>query len=510
MTTALPVSPGDQNFLASYLVGTYLFGSVIPPDQALGSPFSGTYEIYGDIGSLVFPAVIGPTGPPGPAAFALHLMTDTSVDDPADLPQTLTNTVADIGKFWLLDDVDSKGAIIGASAYVWYGTSWRRVMLGTPGPPGPCPIITPFVNLVPPDQNSTIVTGGTPLEPSWTLNLAVPPGPAGPPPALALCPDVDFATNPPEPGDVLAYAGRTVTMHLAPPTNLQVTGSSSGGTLIGQQYYMVTAFSANGETTASNEASITVGPGSQVYLAWDAVPAAVQYNIYRGGVSGQEDVALHTVMAPQTTYVDTGTPGTGQTPPVVNGATIAYPIWAPMSISQLIPSPYSMPEAAFTSFSGISQRAAIGSFAIPPQPFPWTPIVWGHIGAFGLELSFNPLQIGCEVRLGDPTAGTSIARGFGNTLGEVNIMPHWSSPSDPGSAITPTNGIAVVPANHSSPAEGTIYVNLYNDGEIGLYIFSPTDAQCFVMVVPVSEPTTFVTPGLAGPAVTRRRRAIGR
>jgi hypothetical protein len=394
-TTTLP-APGDQSFLASYLVGTYLFGSVIPPDTQ--SPFAGTYEIYGDIGSMVFPAVVGDTGPPGPAAFALHLMADLSVDDPSDLPQTLQNNTADIGKFWLMDDVDSKGDIIGASAYVWYGTSWRRVMLGTPGPPGPCPIITPTVDVIGPGQNSTVDTGGTPLYPTWHMNLSVPEGPDGPAAALAVAPDIDFQTNPPAPGDVLGFTGRYTT----------------------------------------------------------------------------------------------GTP--------------KYAIWVPVSISQLIPSPYSMPEASFTAFSGLSQRAAIGSFPIPPQPFPWTPIVWGHIGAFGLELSANPLQIGVEVRLGDPTAGTLVGRGFGNTLGEVNCMPHYSDPNNTGTAITPTNGLAVVPANHSNPAEGTIYFNLYNDGAIGLYQFSPTDAQAFVLVVPVSEPSAMMTPAIAGPAVTARRR----
>jgi hypothetical protein len=398
MTVTVEPVAGDQSYLASYLVGTYLFGSVIPPDMASGAPFSGTYEIYGDIGSMVFPAVVGPTGPPGPSAFALNLVADMSIDDPSDLPETLTNTPADIGKFWLLDDVDSQGDIIGASAYVWYGTSWRRVMLGTPGPPGPCPIITPTVTLIPPDQDSTIDTGGTPLEPTWQLNLAVPAGPAGPAAALAVCPDVDLLTNPPVAGDILGFTGR------------YTTGDPS------------------------------------------------------------------------------------------------YPIWVPVSISQFINGPYSMPEAAFTSFSGISSRAAIGSFAIPPQPFAWTPVVWGHLGAFGLELSADPLQIGAEVRLGDPTAGTLVGRGFGNTLGEVNVMPHYSDPNNTGVAITPENGLAVVPANHSNPAEGTLYFNLYNDGDVGLYQFSPTDAQGFVMVVPVAESASTGSAAVATARRPQRRR----
>jgi hypothetical protein len=43
-----------------------------------------------------------------------------------------------------------------------------------------------------------------------------------------------------------------------------------------------------------------------------------------------------------------------------------------------------------------------------------------------------------------------------------------------------------VPANHSNPAQGTIYVNLYNDGATGIYQFSPTDAQMFCLILPVT------------------------
>ena len=372
----MTVAVGDTVFLEQYLINTRVYGVVTPA----GTPpeFWATYEIQGDQGTLTMAAVLGPTGPAGVDAFAMHLQTDP-YDSPDELPNTLTNTAADIGKYWAFDDLDASGNVIGSSLWVWYGTSYRRLMLGSPGPPGPVPIITPTVSLVPPGTASSITVGGPPLYPDWHLDLEEIPGPTGPAAAMALCPDVDLHTTVPTPGDLLGYTGRTTT----------ISGTS-------------------------------------------------------------------------------------------------YPLWVPVSVSQLVPGPYSMPENAFTSFSGLSQRAAIGSFAIPPQPFPWTPVVWGHIGAFGLELSANPLQIGCEVLLGDPTSGQQVGRGFGNSLGEVNIMPHYSTPTTPGGAITPTNGMAVVPANHSSPAQGTIYISLYNDGNIGVYQFSPTDAQVMVLVMPVN------------------------
>jgi hypothetical protein len=100
-------------------------------------------------------------------------------------------------------------------------------------------------------------------------------------------------------------------------------------------------------------------------------------------------------------------------------------------------------------------------------------------------LSATPLTIGCEVVLGDPQTGQLVSRGFGNLAGEVNLMPHYSSPATPTQAVSPYNHHAVVPANHTDPAQGTIYINLNNDGTIGLYRFNPTDAQLFVLVMPV-------------------------
>lgn len=488
MTTVEPVT--DANFLAQYLINTRVYGVVVPPGAQ--PEFLATYEIQGDQGTLIIAVAVGPQGPAGANMFALELQND-DIDSASDLPQTLQNSSADIGKYWVIDDVDTNGDIIGSSLYLWYGTTWRRLMLGSPGPPGPVPIITPSVSLIAPNLASTVsINNDNPWEPTMAFDLAVPAGPTGPGAALALCPDVDFST-PPEPLDVLGFTGNYTTGQLSPPAGLLSFHTSSGGTLAaGTYYYVVTAVNANGETTSSNEVSATVaGSTSSVQLVWQAVGSGsfgpTHYKVYRGTTAGGENKLIATLGPTTFTFTDTNITGTTATPPTSDGASVQFPVWVPVSISQLLPSPYSMPEGAFTSFSGISSAAAIGSFAIPPQPFPWTPVVWGHIGAFGVELSINPLLIGCEVLLGDPTAGAQIGRGFGNALGEVNIMPHYSTPSIPAAAITPTNSTAVVPANHSNPAEGTIYVNLYNDGEIGLYFFQPTDAQVFIMLMPVTE-----------------------
>lgn len=364
--------------LANYLVNVDCYGYVVEPDSP-NDEFLATLEIRGDKGSLTMAVAVGPEGAMGRDAFPLQLQAD-SIDDPADLPETLLDTDADRGKYWILDDLDAAGNVVGSSAYVWFGTSYRRVMFGQPGPPGPIPVITPSVELVNPatSTSSVSVTNADPYNPAMHFKIAAPVGPQGPAAALAVAPDVDFLTNAPEPGDILGYTGRRVNV---------------------------------------------------------------------GGVD--------------------------------------RPLWVPVSVSQLMPGPFSMPESAFSSFSGISQAAAVGSFVIPPQPFPWTAIAWGHLAAWAVQLSKDPMAVGVQVLLGDPRAGTLIGRGFGNSLGEVNIMPHYSTPTRQGDAITPTNGRAVVPANHTNPAQGTVYVNLYLDGAIGLYDFSGDDAQIFLLILPV-------------------------
>ena len=157
MTAAL----GDSTYLSSYLVNTKVYGVVVPP----GDPpeFWATYEIAGDNGTLFMAAVLGPNGEPGRDAFALKLQTDLT-DSADQLPNTMTDTEADIGKYWVIDDVNDQGDIIGSSMYVWYGTSWRRLMLGSPGPPGAVPVITPTVELT--QGSNEVVTGGTPRFPT--------------------------------------------------------------------------------------------------------------------------------------------------------------------------------------------------------------------------------------------------------------------------------------------------------------------------------------------------------
>lgn len=84
-------------------------------------------------------------------------------------------------------------------------------------------------------------------------------------------------------------------------------------------YYKVTIINANGETTGSNE--VTVTPSStnlQVTLDWPDTVGAASYNVYKGTASG---VYTSKFNVANSNYIDNGTVGTASgNPPTTNTA----------------------------------------------------------------------------------------------------------------------------------------------------------------------------------------------
>lgn len=154
--------------------------------------------------------------------------------------------------------------------------------------------------------------------------------------------------------------------------------------------------------------------------------------------------------------------------------------WTPSDFTAKHPRHYSVPEAAFTNFTGLAQRQAILTYTVEAQDFSWTPYVTGHIKAFGIELDADPLTIGCEVRLGDAVTGQLIGRGFGNISSWTHIKPHFSSSGDPTTAVAPDNGVATVAAGQTA----NISVSLFNDGLLGAYVFNKSGAQLSILCIP--------------------------
>lgn len=114
----------------------------------------------------------------------------------------------------------------------------------------------------------------------------------------------------------------TVTV-VAPPFGLAAAPVVGGGTFAaGTYYWEVTATTALGETTVSNEASAVLVLNGSANLTWNApVGTITGYKVYRGAAPGAENVLVATLPVTPTAYTDTNTGGAGA-PPSTDTASI--------------------------------------------------------------------------------------------------------------------------------------------------------------------------------------------
>lgn len=185
------------------------------------------------------------------------------------------------------------------------------------------------------------------------------------------------------------------------------------------------------------------------------------------------------------------------------------PVYQPMSVGAMSPMPYTVPESSFQAYSGVASAAhTVCTFQVPPNAWPWKPLVWGHLQlAGGIGVAFGNNMVGVEVLLGDPQTGQLVASGYGNALGAtVTITPQTSVPatssntSGASTAMTPANSVALVPANHTGNA-GTLYVNLTTKGMASKVKFNPDNNQLFVLACPVTS-VGAITTAITGPLST--------
>lgn len=486
---------GDTVPIGSILTQMFLLGLVTDINNP--NMFAATLQAYQRQAVLTVPVLQGVKGDPGEPSFALQWQNDDKTD-PSQLPTDLGDTVADKGKFWIFGVEDELGNTVATTMYVWWGTAigWRQLPVGAPGPPGPYPVLTPHIVLETPGSgngpggvDSWVHVDGSAANPQFTFHIAAPQGIPGPSAAFGSCPDIDFTTRAPQPGDTIVCTARKTP---GAPTGLTITPSGTGGALpAGTYFYKVTATMTNGETLGSNEVTsgALTGTTNKVVLNWTAPVnnGATGYKVYRGTSIGAENQLVGIVTdGATTTFTDVGGSTTPATIPSV-GVVAGRNIWVPQTPIPQYPMIYTIPEAAFTSALAIGGAThPICSFDIPPQPWPFKPIVFGQVQIFGLNISFTPLLVGAEVLLADPDSGTRVARGFGNSLGYTTFLPHPSGQDNPAAAITPTNGLGLVPANHTG-TQGTLYFNLVNQGMAGVYDFTAVNSGAFVAAWPVPQ-----------------------
>lgn len=257
MTSPLAPQLGDSVYLGSFLSNNHVYGVVSDldtPDMA-----SMSWEISGGNGLISTRALIGPPGRDGQPMFILKLQQQV-FDDPDDLPKNLTTDDVDVGKYWVVREYDDDGNAVSSKAYVWYGSRYEWFPMGTAGPPGPVPIITPSFELV---ENSTGITTDTVVtgddyHPSWhtRINKELIRGPEGPSATIRSAPDYDDGDGP-ELGDALVWNGTDFT-----PTPI--------GTIVPKFYTMPEA--AFVDVPLAIGTSVPLGVFVVPPLDWDAVP----------------------------------------------------------------------------------------------------------------------------------------------------------------------------------------------------------------------------------------------
>lgn len=206
MTAPIIPQLGDSVYLSTITANINIFGTISDldtPDQV-----SATLELFGGNGVLNLRALMGKQGIPGNNAPLPKLMPST-IDNVDDLPENLTTSDVDAGKYWIIEDLDELGNVTGSKCYMWNRDHYQIFMMGSPGPAGPVPIVTPTVILLDPDDDeleSYITVTGDDFHPTWTLYLKAPRGPMGPSTNITNASDYDDSV-PPELGDALVWNG---------------------------------------------------------------------------------------------------------------------------------------------------------------------------------------------------------------------------------------------------------------------------------------------------------------
>lgn len=161
--------------------------------------YSADLEVMDDHGGMDLKNILGKTGVDGQAQFAYRNMDDgTPYGSVNELPNGLTDSNDDVGKYWVIPVYNEFGVVVEQWAWVWRGTAigYRKTYMGSIGPAGPVPKIRPSADLIDPDDISFVDTGGSTLAPTWRFNTAVPVGPSGPPLPIYDMPDFKQDTIP--------------------------------------------------------------------------------------------------------------------------------------------------------------------------------------------------------------------------------------------------------------------------------------------------------------------------
>jgi hypothetical protein len=253
----LPPQLGDSVYLGSFLANIHCFGIV----SDLDTPDMTSFSIEGTAGNglLSTRVLMGPPGPAGQPSFILKLQQQV-FNDPDDLPTNLTTETFDVGKYWIVRELDDEGNFISSQAWVWFGDHYEAFPMGTRGPQGPVPLITPTFELVDESVTENCFTSvtGDDYHPSWhtKVNKELIRGPVGPSTNISNAPDYDNST-PAQIGDAVVWNGTDFA-----PTPI--------GTIVSKFYTMPEAAFVNVPLAIGT--SVALGVFVVPPQEWDCIP----------------------------------------------------------------------------------------------------------------------------------------------------------------------------------------------------------------------------------------------
>lgn len=236
------------------------------------------------------------------------------------------------------------------------------------------------------------------------------------------------------------------------------TLSTYGALATNTYYYVITATTASGETTPSNEKSYAVtGPTGLVILNWNVVSGATGYKVYRGISAGSENILVATITDPTIhNYHDSGGTSGAGSPPGSNTAGISVPTLSFSgfgSSGSLAPATYYYEVTAFNG-SGETTASNEVNYTLA-APLSTIEVKWASVsGATGYKLYRGTASSGenkLVATINSSASGLFIFDDNGN-LG--------SASSPPGSN---TSGIAAPVQNNTTPSGsgGTLATNTY-------------------------------------------------
>lgn len=296
-----------------------------------------------------------------------------------------------------------------------------------------------------------------------------------------------------------ATPAATNTASIVPSTLAAAAPTGSGATFTaGPYFWTMTATTAAGESTRSNEVTQTiVTTTNSVVLTWSAVTGATGYKIYRGATAGGESALITTVGSGATvTYTDTGTAGTAGVPSVINNAVLAAPSSLAVTGSgtggTLPAGTYYWVITALTA-NGETVRSSEVSAALTggtsSAAFTWSALT----GATGYRI-YRGTSVGGEAYLAGyiPSGSTTSFTDTGASVVATALSSHqaqltFQQPANPvvgtwSYTINQTTGGSTVPVTIATPA------STVPSGEVTVVVGSLSASNVYTFVVTAVGP----------------------